>query len=96
MLGDDFVLLTIAENRTWAECIQNVSSTLGINIKFYSVGLRGDFIAQEDIFSKLYGIENGGAVLIRPDGFIGWRSEKEVVNLDVVLEEVMGNLLCDF
>ncbi|EDX69208.1 MULTISPECIES: FAD-dependent monooxygenase [Bacillus] len=96
LLGDDFVLLTIAENRTWAECIQNVSSTLGINIKFYSVGLRGDFIAQEDIFSKLYGIENGGAVLIRPDGFIGWRSEKEVVNLDVVLEEVMGNLLCDF
>ncbi|QKE08453.1 FAD-dependent oxidoreductase [Bacillus cereus] len=96
LLGDDFVLLTIAENRTWAECVQNVSSTLGINIKFYSVGLRGDFIAQEDIFSKLYGIENGGAVLIRPDGFIGWRSEKEVVNLDVVLEEVMGNLLCDF
>ncbi|HHQ8911387.1 TPA: FAD-dependent oxidoreductase [Bacillus cereus] len=95
LLGNDFVLLTIAENRTWAECVQNVSSTLGINIKFYSVGLRGDFIAQEDIFSKLYGIENGGAVLIRPDGFIGWRSEKEVVNLDVVLEEVMGNLLCD-
>ncbi|EEL44651.1 FAD-binding monooxygenase, PheA/TfdB [Bacillus cereus Rock3-42] len=96
LLGNDFVLLTIAENRTWAECVQNVSSTLGINIKFYSVGLRGDFIAQEDIFSKLYGIENGGAVLIRPDAFIGWRSEKEVVNLDVVLEEVMGNLLCDF
>ncbi|AOY16814.1 FAD-binding monooxygenase [Bacillus sp. ABP14] len=96
LLGNDFVLLTIAENRTWAECVQNVLSTLGINIKFYSVGLRGDFIAQEDIFSKLYGIENGGAVLIRPDGFIGWRSEKEVVNLDVVLEEVMGNLLCDF
>ncbi|TKI11941.1 FAD-dependent oxidoreductase [Bacillus wiedmannii] len=96
LLDNDFVLLTIAENRTWAECVQNVSSTLGINIKFYSVGLRGDFIAQEDIFSKLYGIENGGAVLIRPDGFIGWCSEKEVVNLDVVLEEVMGNLLCDF
>ncbi|HHB2070588.1 TPA: FAD-dependent oxidoreductase, partial [Bacillus cereus] len=70
LLGNDFVLLTISENRTWAEYVQNVSSTLGINIKFYSVGLRGDFIAQEDIFSKLYGIENGGAVLIRPDAFI--------------------------
>ncbi|UJA77494.1 FAD-dependent monooxygenase [Bacillus cereus] len=96
LLGNDFVLLTIAENRTWAECVQNVSSTLGINIKFYSVGLSGDFIAQENIFSELYGLEDGGAVLIRPDAFIGWRSEKEVVNLDVVLEEVMSNLLCDF
>ncbi|HDX9621602.1 TPA: FAD-dependent monooxygenase [Bacillus anthracis] len=96
LLGNDFVLLTIAENRTWAECVQNVSSTLGINIKFYSVGLRGDFIAQEDIFRKLYGLGDEGAVLIRPDGFIGWRSEKEVVNLDVVLNEVMNHLLCNF
>ncbi|MES5893282.1 MULTISPECIES: FAD-dependent oxidoreductase [Bacillus cereus group] len=96
LLGNDFVLLTRAENRTWAECVQDVSSKLGINIKVCHVGLRGDFIAQEDIFSKLYGIENGEAVLIRPDGFIGWRSEKEVVNPDVVLGEAMGNLLCDF
>ncbi|WP_342379253.1 FAD-dependent monooxygenase [Bacillus thuringiensis] len=96
LLGNDFVLLTIAENRTWAECVQNVSSTLGINIKFYSVGLRGDFIAQENVFRELYGIENEGIVLIRPDGFIGWRSEKEVVNLDVVLNEVMNHLLCNF
>ncbi|MEB9503584.1 FAD-dependent monooxygenase [Bacillus anthracis] len=96
LLGNDFVLLTIAENRTWAECVQNVSSTLGINIKFYSVGLRGDFIAQEDIFRKLYGLGDEGAVLIRPDGFIGWCSEKEVVNLDTVLNEVMNHLLCNF
>jgi len=96
LLGNDFVLLTIAENRTWAECVQNVSSTLGINIKFYSVGLSGDFIAQEDIFRKLYGLGDEGAVLIRPDGFIGWRSEKEVVNLDTVLNEVMNHLLCNF
>ncbi|BCC30569.1 FAD-dependent oxidoreductase [Bacillus cereus] len=96
LLGNDFVLLTIAENRTWAEYVQNVSSTLGINIKFYSVGLSGDFIAQEDIFRKLYGLGDEGAVLIRPDGFIGWRSEKEVVNLDTVLNEVMNHLLCNF
>ncbi|WHY27343.1 FAD-dependent oxidoreductase [Bacillus wiedmannii] len=96
LLGSDFVLLTGAENCTWADCVQDVSSKLGMIIKFYSVGLREDFIAQEDIFSKLYGIENGGAVLIRPDGFIGWRSEKEVVSPYLLLEEIMSNLLCGF
>ena len=96
LLGNDFVLLTGAENRTWAESAHTVSAKLGVNIKVYRVGLSGDFIAQEDIFSKLYGIENGVAVLIRPDGFIGWRSEKEVVNLDTVLNEVMNHLLCNF
>ncbi|GAB6425280.1 FAD-dependent monooxygenase [Bacillus luti] len=96
LLGNDFVLLTGAENGSWAESAYTVSAKLGVNIKMYRVGLSGDFIAQEDIFSKLYGIENGGAVLIRPDGFIGWRSEKEVVNPDIVLKGAMGNLLCDF
>ncbi|WP_157829873.1 FAD-dependent oxidoreductase [Bacillus sp. SN10] len=96
LLGNDFVLLTGAENDSWAESAHTVSAKLGVNIKVYRVGLRGDFIAQEDIFSKLYGIENGGAVLIRPDGFIGWRSAKAVVNPDVMLEEVMRNVLCDF
>ncbi len=96
LLGNDFALLTGAENDSWAESAHTVSATLGVTIKVYRIGLSGDFVAQEDIFRKLYGIENGGAILIRPDGFIGWRSAKAVVNPDVMLEEVMRNVLCDF
>ncbi|HDX9512512.1 TPA: FAD-dependent monooxygenase [Bacillus cereus] len=96
LFGKHFVLLTGVDNSSWAEAVYDVSSKLGINIKVYRVGLSGDFIAQENVFCELYGIENEGVVLIRPDGFIGWRSEKAVVNPDVMLEEVMSNLLCDF
>ncbi|KXX84470.1 FAD-dependent monooxygenase [Bacillus cereus] len=96
LFGNHFVLLTGVDNSSWAEAVYDVSSKLGINIKVYRVGLSGDFIAQDNVFCELYGIENEGVVLIRPDGFIGWRSEKAVVNPDVMLEEVMSNLLCDF
>lgn len=96
LLGNDFVLFTGVENSAWAKVVHDVSSKLRVNIKVYRVGLSGDFITQEDVFNEIYGMENGGAVLIRPDGFIGWRSEKEVVNPDVVLGEVMDNLLGDF
>ncbi|AXY10502.1 FAD-binding monooxygenase [Bacillus thuringiensis LM1212] len=96
LFGNNFVLLTGVDNSSWAEAVYDVSSNLGINIKVYRVGLSGDFIAQENVFCELYGIENEGVVLIRPDGFIGWRSEKAVVNPDVMLEEVMSNLVCDF
>ncbi|PET98396.1 FAD-binding monooxygenase [Bacillus cereus] len=96
LFGSNFVLLTGAEPSTWTEAARDVSSKLGVNIKVYRVGFSGDFVAQKDVLSELYGIGHGGAALIRPDGFIGWRLEKEVVNPDVVLEEVMGNLLCDF
>ncbi|HGH7181003.1 FAD-dependent oxidoreductase [Bacillus cereus] len=96
LLGNDFVLLTGVENGSWAESAHTVSAKLGINIKVYQVGLSGNFIAQGDIFSELYGIENGGAVLIRPDGFIGCRLAKEIENLETVLNEVMNHLLCNF
>ncbi|MGF9854642.1 FAD-dependent oxidoreductase [Bacillus paramobilis] len=96
LFGNNFVLLTEVENSSWVEAVFDVSFKLGIIIKMYRVGVSGDFIAQENVFRKLYGIENEGVVLIRPDGFIGWRSAKAVVNQDVMLEEVMSNLLCDF
>ncbi|MFJ8524336.1 FAD-dependent oxidoreductase [Bacillus cereus] len=96
LFGNNFVLLTEIENSSWAEAVFDVSSKLGINIKVYSVGLRGDFITQENIFRELYGIENEGVVLIRPDGFIGWRSEKGTANLRIMLNEVMNHLLCNF
>ncbi|MDA1632969.1 FAD-dependent monooxygenase [Bacillus cereus] len=96
LFGNNFVLLTEIENSSWAEAVFDVSSKLGINIKVYSIGLRGDFITQENIFRELYGIENKGVVLIRPDGFIGWRSEKGTANLRIMLNEVMNHLLCNF
>ncbi|AYF07492.1 MULTISPECIES: FAD-dependent oxidoreductase [Bacillus] len=96
LFGNNFVLLTEVENSSWVEAVFDVSFKLGIIIKMYRVGVSGDFIAQENVFRELYGIENEGVVLIRPDGFIGWRSAKAVVNPDVMLEEVMSNLLCDF
>lgn len=95
LFGNNFVLLTDVENSSWAESARDVSSKLGINIKVYRIGLSGDFIAQENVFRELYGIGHEGAVIIRPDGFIGWRSAKEV-NLDTVLNEVMNHLLCNF
>ncbi|MGG5738151.1 MULTISPECIES: FAD-dependent oxidoreductase [Bacillus cereus group] len=95
LFGSNFLLLTGAEPSAWTEVANVVSSRLGVKIKVYQVGLAGDFIDQGNSFRKLYGIENGGAVVIRPDGFIGWRTENEVVNPGILLEEIMNRLLCN-
>ncbi|MCW9132597.1 FAD-dependent monooxygenase [Bacillus paramycoides] len=96
LFGNNFVLFTGAEPSVWTEAANVVSSRLGVKIKVYQVGLTGDFIDQSNNCRNLYGIENGGAVVIRPDGFIGWRTENEVLKPNVLLEEVMNNLLCNF
>ncbi|EOO78038.1 hypothetical protein IIC_00990 [Bacillus cereus VD021] len=95
LFGSNFVLLTGADPSAWNEAANVVSSGLGVKIKVYQVGLTGDFIDQGNFFRKLYGIENGGAVVIRPDGFIGWRTENEVVKPGILLEEIMNRLLCN-
>ncbi|PEI39100.1 FAD-binding monooxygenase [Bacillus pseudomycoides] len=96
LLGSNFVLLTGSENSTWLVAAHIVSSHLGVNMKVYRVCLNGDFIDRDGVFRKLYGVKPKGAVLIRPDGFIGWRTENAVLNESVVLEGVMNNLLCNF
>ncbi|MGE6398334.1 FAD-dependent oxidoreductase [Bacillus cereus] len=95
LFGSNFVLLTGAGHSAWTEAVHVVSSRLGVKVKVYQVGLAGDFIDQGNSFRKLYGIENGGAVVIRPDGFIGWRTENEVLKPNVLLEDVMKHLLCN-
>ncbi|MGG0456961.1 FAD-dependent oxidoreductase [Bacillus mycoides] len=95
LFGSNFVLLTGAGHSAWTEAVHVVSSRLGVKVKVYQVGLTGDFIDQGNSFRKLYGIENGGAVVIRPDGFIGWRTENEVLKPNVLLEDVMKHLLCN-
>ncbi|WP_165921277.1 aromatic-ring hydroxylase C-terminal domain-containing protein [Paenibacillus albiflavus] len=43
-----------------------------------------------------YGIKEQGAVLIRPDGFVGWRSPDAQVDTEKVLEQALKQMLCQF
>ena len=47
-----------------------------IPIEVLGVGEAGDLQAPAGRFEELYGVEPDGAVLVRPDGFVGWRSRR--------------------
>ncbi|MCP1122712.1 FAD-dependent monooxygenase [Bacillus sp. 3103sda1] len=95
LLGRDFVLFTGSEHNSWSTAAHTVASHLGTSIHVYRVCPKGDFVDQDNIFGMLYGINPKGAVLVRPDGCIGWRTEEGVLTPDLVLEEVMNCLLCN-
>ncbi|MGG2066842.1 FAD-dependent oxidoreductase [Bacillus sp. S14(2024)] len=95
LLGKNFVLFTGSEHNSWSTAAHTVASHLGISINVYCVCPTGDFVDQDNIFGMLYGVNPEGAVLVRPDGFIGWRTEEEVLTPDLVLEEVMNCILCN-
>ncbi|KEK22336.1 FAD-dependent monooxygenase [Bacillus gaemokensis] len=95
LLGRNFVLFTGSEHDSWSSAARTVASHLGISIEVYRVSPKGDFVDRDNIFEMLYGIDSEGAVLVRPDGFIGWRTEEAVLAPDLVLKEVLNCLLCN-
>ncbi|MDA3647777.1 FAD-dependent monooxygenase [Saccharopolyspora indica] len=67
LFGREFVLLTGSE--TWAKAAEQLAADLGVRLRAHLLGgeMTGDWTAR-------YGVTTDGAVLVRPDRFIAWRS----------------------
>jgi hypothetical protein len=61
LVGNGFVLLAGAKGGAWADAAKP------LRVKPMVLG-------DEEPWRDLYGIEADGAVLVRPDGHVGWRS----------------------
>jgi putative polyketide hydroxylase len=48
----------------------------------------------EGCFPGAYGISPSGAVLVRPDGFVGWRAPEAAGAPEQALRQALQTLLC--
>lgn len=69
----NFVLLTGAESRAWGESAGMAAQSLKIDLDIHRVSANG-LADLSGGFLPAYGIAPSGAVLVRPDGFVAWRS----------------------
>lgn len=97
LFGSHFVLLAGPAGQHWQEAARRVKETLHLSLDSYQIGGEtGELSDVENRFCEAYGITNTGAVLIRPDGFIGWRSkggEKQVQAAQEALTSALSTLL---
>lgn len=71
--GTEFVCLISGDSKSWESTIE--TGAIGFPIKFLAVGnSEGDVLDRQGHLAEFYGIGLGGAVLIRPDGHVAWRS----------------------
>lgn len=68
LFGRDFVLLVSDEERAW----RGAASDVGI--RCVRIGPAGDWDDEDGGWRRLYGVGAKGAVLVRPDGHVAWRS----------------------
>ncbi|MED0979872.1 FAD-dependent oxidoreductase [Bacillus paramycoides] len=94
--GKHFVLLTSTSGETWLTAAQKISQVLGVPVDCYAIGSTGDMKEVEGDWLHSYGIKEQGAVLIRPDGFVGWRSPDAQEDTEKILEQALKQMLCQF
>jgi putative polyketide hydroxylase len=76
---DEFVLLTGNIGRPWRAAAQSIVEPT--RVKVVSIGAGQDYeVENEASFTELYGIEDDGAVLVRPDGHVSFRSRNSAAD----------------
>jgi hypothetical protein len=69
----NFVLMAGPDGGVWRDAAAGASEAVDVEIEYHQIG--ADLHDGGD-FCERYGIESGGAVLVRPDGYVAWRSRQ--------------------
>lgn len=89
---DRFVLLTGEKNKTWQAAVKKIGSELKLEIPMFSIGGPSCDFRSED-FAGEFEVEATGAVLIRPDGYVGWRLRRMEGSPEAQLRAALNQIL---
>ena len=93
LFGHGWTLLTSTGHAAWDDAAGRVAQRLHLPLEVFSVGATEELRDVEDSFQHVYGIGETGAVLVRPDGFVAWRTVHAGTQPEQVLEEALRSIL---
>ena len=92
--GATFVLLVRAKATEWRAAAEAAAKATGAAIRLVVVGRGGDALDAEARWAALSGVKEDGAVLVRPDNMVAWRTaslpDDASAELIRVTEAVLG------
>jgi len=91
LFGPHFVLLAGRGGDAWRRAAQGLGTSWPPLIAF-TVGKDGDLGDPNGDWHDSYGVDPGGAVLVRPDGHVAWRSRSGASNPLEVLRGAFDRL----
>jgi 2-polyprenyl-6-methoxyphenol hydroxylase-like FAD-dependent oxidoreductase len=94
LFGRRFVLLAGPDGEDWCVAARSVADDLGFALDTHLLGSFGKGVVDPyGRFPKAYDVSWSGAVIVRPDGFVGWRSAAATEKPEAVLRDVFAALL---
>jgi 2,4-dichlorophenol 6-monooxygenase len=88
-----FALLTGISGEPWANAAEMVGDELGVDIAAYVIGPGRAVLDTYDDWVRAREVSEAGCVLVRPDGYVAWRSQDLVDDAVGVLAEAMRKCL---
>jgi 2-polyprenyl-6-methoxyphenol hydroxylase-like FAD-dependent oxidoreductase len=86
LFGLRFVLLVAPEGEAWRSATVAAAEEVGAAVDCHVIG--------DPQFPDAYGITAAGAVLVRPDGVVGWRALDGTGASPATVQDVLTTLLC--
>ncbi|WP_327085918.1 FAD-dependent monooxygenase [Nonomuraea sp. NBC_01738] len=74
LFWEGFVLLTGSRGEAWGRAAGRLAASGKAPIRAYRVAADGDLVPVDRDWADAYGVTAEGAVLVRPDAFVAWRS----------------------
>lgn len=90
LVGRELVLLAGPDGGGWVDAARAIAQHRPL--AHYQIGV--DLRDEADLFCARTGLEAGGAILVRPDGFIGWRSRSSHLDPAPILDGALNQVLC--
>ncbi|HUH84878.1 MAG TPA: FAD-dependent monooxygenase [Stellaceae bacterium] len=72
LVGNGFLLMTAPRGQAWSEAAERAAAATALPIPVVTIG-DGRFPDPQYRWRRAYEVDDGGAVLVRPDGYVGWR-----------------------
>jgi 2-polyprenyl-6-methoxyphenol hydroxylase-like FAD-dependent oxidoreductase len=91
--GDGFTLLTGADGAQWSDVTAATSAALGVPIGMHRIGPEGDVVDADGAWTQATGLAPGGALLVRPDDFVGWRADRLPADPERELRQALSGIL---
>ncbi|KAH7355201.1 putative FAD dependent oxidoreductase [Rhexocercosporidium sp. MPI-PUGE-AT-0058] len=91
--GGAFTLFTGIGGHRWSDAARKIAAVSGVQIRVYTIGFRCDYMDCYRDWYRIRGVEETGAVLVRPDHFVAWRCQTASGDLVEKVASVMGKIL---
>jgi putative polyketide hydroxylase len=92
LFGSHFTLLAGANGAAWQRAAAMAAPSWPPLVT-YVIGTDGEVADPDGLWHAAYGIDTDGAVLVRPDGYVAWRSRSGVADPQASLRTAFERLL---